>query len=198
MMELKQLFAGFMNRLLPQMVVTDDRIMCMLEAMDEVHLTKGELVLKQGRVSNYYLLLDGYMRGYTHDENGAEVTTNFFAGPRAVLDATSFFGRQPSPENIVTLTECRGYLLTLDVLNKLFHEMPEFREFGRAILVRELVIAQEQKLAHINLSAEDRYRQLVERDAGLMQHAQLRHIASFLGVTDTSLSRIRRELANKK
>jgi len=187
-----------MKKISPQMPVTDEQLQRILEVFQEVPIGKGEWVLKQGRVSNYYLLLDGYMRGYTFDELGDEVTTNFFAGPRAVLDAASFFGRVPSAENIVAICDCRGYMLTLEQLNKLFHEMPEFREFGRAILVRELVIAQEHKLAHINLSAEDRYKQLVERDAGLMQYAQLRHIASFLGVTDTSLSRIRRELANKK
>ncbi|MBE2288027.1 MAG: Crp/Fnr family transcriptional regulator [Chitinophagaceae bacterium] len=197
-MELKLILAGLMKKMSPQMPVTDEQLQRILEVIDEVPVTKGEFVLRQGKVSNYYLLLNGYMRGYTFDEQGNEVTTNFFAGPRAVLDAASFFGRLPSAENIVAISDCRGYLLTLEQLNKLFHEMPEFREFGRAILVRELVIAQEQKLAHINLSAEDRYKQLVERDTELMQHAQLRHIASFLGVTDTSLSRIRRELANKK
>ncbi len=197
-MELKLVLANLMRKMLPQMPVTDEQLQRILEVFQEVPICKGEWVLKQGRLINYYLLLDGYMRGYTFDEQGDEVTTNFFAGPRAVLDAASFFGRVPSTENIVAISECRGYMLTLEQLNKLFHEMPEFREFGRAILVREVVIAQEQKLAHINLSAEDRYKQLVERDAGLMQHAQLRHIASFLGVTDTSLSRIRRDLANKK
>ena len=63
--------------------------------------------------------------------------------------------------------------------------------------MKEFVLTQKQKLAYFNQSAEQRYLQLMTQNKDLMQVAQLRHIASFLGITDTSLSRIRRELAKK-
>jgi ribosomal protein L10 len=79
----------------------------------------------------------------------------------------------------------------------LFHEVPEFREFARMVLVREFAAYKQRTLAMINKSAEERYIELLSDNREIFQHAQLKHIASYLGVTDTSLSRIRREFSKK-
>lgn len=79
----------------------------------------------------------------------------------------------------------------------MFHSVPEFREFGRAILVKEFVTYKQRTLSMINKSAEERYAQLIQTNKDIFQYAQLKHIASYLGITDTSLSRVRREFATK-
>jgi CRP-like cAMP-binding protein len=73
----------------------------------------------------------------------------------------------------------------------LFHSVPEFREFARAMLVKEFVAYKQRTLAMINKSAEERYASLLADHSEVFKHAQLKHIASYLGITDTSLSRIR-------
>lgn len=190
-------FKNFIKSTIPSFAVSEAGIEKITQSFEWMPLEKGEYLLKQGKISGYYVLLSGHLRAYTFSDEGIEVTTNFFTGERVVFDGASFFLRQPSDENIVALSECKGYYTTFDRLNTIFHEVPEFREFGRAILVKEFVLAQKQKLAFFNQSAEQRYLQLMTYNKDLMQVAQLRHIASFLGITDTSLSRIRRELAKK-
>src|SRR5579883_2941823 len=85
---------------------------------DERTFAKNELFLKEGRVSNEYLVLThGFMRAYTHDTEGKEVTTYFFPANRAVFEPSSFFFRIPSSENLQALTESKGYVITFDKLN---------------------------------------------------------------------------------
>lgn len=165
---------------------------------EERHFVRNEFLLKEGKVSNDYLfLVEGFMRAYTHDLNGEEVTTNFFTQNRVVFEAASFFMRTISTENIQAVTDCTGYSLTFEKLNMLFHTIPEFREFGRKMLVKEFVAFKQRTLSLINQSAEERYANLMNTNNEVFQYAQLKHIASYLGVTDTSLSRIRREFAKK-
>jgi len=166
---------------------------------EERTLLKNDYFLKEGTVSNDYLFLaDGLMRAFTFDTDGNEVTTYFYTKNRVVFEASSFFMRTISTENIQALTECSGYSITFEKLNMLFHSIPEFREFGRAMLIREFVAFKQRTLALINKSAEERYENLIEAEKEIFKYAQLKYIASYLGITDTSLSRIRREFSKKE
>jgi methionyl-tRNA synthetase len=89
------------------------------------------------------------------------------------------------------------YATTFEKLDHLFHSEPEFREFGRAVLVKEFVAYKQRTLSMINKSAEERYANLMETNGEIFKFAQLKHIASYLGITDTSLSRIRKEFMKK-
>jgi CRP-like cAMP-binding protein len=90
-----------------------------------------------------------------------------------------------------------GCSITFEQLNHLFHSLPEFREFGRRILVRGYAALKARMLSMITDTAEERYEKLLQSNPEVFQHAALKHIASYLGITDTSLSRIRKELTKK-
>ena len=156
---------------------------------------KNEFFLREGKVSDLLYLAEGLMRAYTFDLKGNEVTTNFFAKGRQVFDHASFFLQTPSEENIQAITDCIGYSITFEKMNTLFHSIPEFREYGREMLVKELVSYKRRTLAMINKSAEQRYEDLIKDDKEIFQFVQLKHIASYLGITNSSLSRIRREFS---
>ncbi len=153
--------------------------------------------LKQGKISDSVHLVEGLMRAYTFDREGNEVTTNFFSKHRPVFDPASFFLQTASMENIQAVTDCVAYSISYEKVNKLFHLLPEFREFGRLMLVKELVMSKQRTLAMINRTAEERYADLIKDDYDIFQNAPLKYIASYLGITDTSLSRIRRDFSKK-
>ena len=165
---------------------------------DDKELAKGELFLKEGHVSNEYMILrQGFMRAYSIDLNGEEVTTAFHTNNYPVFEVASFFNRTPSKENIQALSECKGWFITYDQLNMLFHSIPEFREFGRWILVRGFASLKLRMLSMITETAEERYASLLQSNPEIFQYAPLKLIASYLGITDTSLSRIRKEMMKK-
>jgi CRP-like cAMP-binding protein len=161
-------------------------------------IPKNQFQLIEGKICNEYLFLEkGYMRAFAHDTNGSEVTTNFYSHGQVVFEVSSFFNHIRSKENVQALTDCEGWYITYEQLNNLFHALPEFREFGRSVLVKGFAELKTRMLSMITETAEERYEQLLSINAEIFQHAPLRNIASYLGITDTSLSRIRKEIARK-
>ena len=137
------------------------------------------------------------MRAFSLDVDGEDVTTSFFGDHQVVFEVASFFMRTPSRESIQALTSCKGWVITFEKLNRLFHALPEFREFGRGVLVKCFADYKIRTLSMITETADQRYAALLRSNPGIFQHAPLKYIASYLGVTDTSLSRIRKEMAKK-
>jgi CRP-like cAMP-binding protein len=161
-------------------------------------IPRNELFLKEGRVSDEYLFLDhGFMRAFAMDTEGNDVTTNFYAAQEVVFEVSSFFNRSRSRENIQAVTDCQGWSITFVQLNELFHALPEFREFGRHILVKGFTALKNRMLSTITETAEERYQRLLQNNPAIFQHFSLKHISSYLGITDTSLSRIRKKFAKQ-
>ena len=156
-------------------------------------VARGGFLLTQGQVSNDYFFLDaGWLRAFALSPEGQEVSTGFHQPGRMVLEPASFFTRQPAQETIQALTDCTGWTLTFAQFNALFHARPEFREFGRGLLVQGFAGLKARMLEMVTLTAAERYAQLLHTSPALMQHVSVRHLASYLGITDTSLSRIRK------
>ena len=193
----KQILIDFIQQNIPNIKVAQNAIETISESFEEHPLSKNEYLLKEGKISCYYYLAEGFLRAFTFDTQGNEITTSFFEKGRIIFEPTSFFLRLPSVENIQAISDCKGYYTTYDKLNILFHSTPEFREFARAMLAKEFITYKSHTLAMINKSAEQRYLELMQNNKELFQHAQLKHIASYLGMTDTSLSRVRREFSKK-
>ncbi len=155
-------------------------------------ITKNALLLQPGRVSDEYLFMDsGLLRAFVHNVEGQEVTTGFYSSGQVAFEVSSFFNRTPSQEYLQALTICSGWYITHAQLNALFHSRPEFREFGRSVLVRALASLKARLLDQITEPATTRYEKLVQANPEILQHAPLKYVASYLGVTDSSLSRIR-------
>lgn len=161
-------------------------------------IDKNDLLLREGQVANeYFFLEEGFMRAFVYDVDGKDVTTGFYAPGNIVVEVSSFFNRIPARENIQALNNCKGWYITYEQLNHLFHAFPEFREFGRSVLVKLLTMLKSRTLSMITETAEQRYEHLLKSNPAVFQNAPLKHIASYLGITDTSLSRIRKEYAKK-
>ncbi len=169
-----------------------------VQLFEEKEVGKNDLLLREGQVANdYFFLEEGFMRAFVYDLDGKDVTTGFCAPGTVVVEVSSFFNRIPSRENIQALADCKGRFITYEQLNYLFHAYPEFREFGRSILVRILTMLKNRTLSMITETAEQRYEYLLKSNPDIFQNVPLKHIASFLGITDTSLSRIRKEYARR-
>lgn len=161
-------------------------------------LAKGEFLLKAGQIPDAYFFLDrGYIRAFAEDVHGSEVTTAFYSPGDMIFEVASFFNRTRSRENIQALSDCGGWFITYQQLNTLFHGLPEFREFGRWVLANGFASLKGRMLSTITETAEERYAELLRAKPEIFQHAPLKFIATYLGITDTSLSRIRANLSKK-
>lgn len=158
-------------------------------------LKKGDIFLQEGQISRYsYFLATGFIRCFTVDLAGNEITTRIFSAPDFINDYQSFFKQKPTLENYEAITDCKVQTLDLKTAQYCFHEIPEFREWGRMMLTMNYVTLHEHFLSLHKETAEQRYLKLLEQKPAIIQSVPLKIIASYLGMTDTSLSRIRRQL----
>jgi len=161
-------------------------------------IKKSDFLLKEGRISNeYFFLENGFIRAFANDVEGNDVSTNFYSAGQVVFEVSSFFNRTIAKENFQAIVDCDGWYITYEQLNNLFHSMHDFRDFGRSILVKGFSSLKIRMLSMITETAEQRYDALLKTNPEIFQHAALKHIASYLGITDTSLSRIRKEYVKK-
>ncbi len=184
-------FLNFIQSNIPNITIDEKSINLIADQFEEKIILKDDFLLNEGKVSDYYFLSEGFLRVFTIDKDGNEVTTYFYSKNRIVFDAASFFLKLPSTENIRAMTDSKVYITNFNQLNQLFHSLPAFREFGRQMLVKEFVAYKQRTLAMINQTPEQRYLNLVESNKDVFQYANLSQIASYLGISERTLNRIR-------
>jgi len=178
--------------------VSTDKAVLIADRFKEKKIAKKEHVFMEGKVCNeFYFLHSGFVWSFTSDSNGNNITTNFYTPQQVVGEFFSFFKQVPAKENFQALTVCDTWYITFDDLQVAFHSMPEFREFGRSMLVSAYADLKERMLSMIHYTAEERYSQLVIHNPDIFKYAPLKNIASYLGITNTSLSRIRKDFSKK-
>lgn len=168
----------------------------LIHAHKKVSFKKRDLILKQDSIANGYLILEsGLIRSYVNDYKGNDITTEFFSSKDIVIEAISLFQRIPSTENIQALTNCQCWELDFDVFQSLYHTIPGFSEWGRIWMAKSLFKLKKRSLEMVTVSAKERYLQLIKEKPQIILQSPLKNIASYLGITDSSFSRIRKEIS---
>ncbi len=166
-----------------------------LEQFEEVQFKKNEYLIEIGKTSSfYYFLEEGFLRSYTIDLEGNDITSKFFTPSDIVIDWYSYFLKKPSREPIQALTAGRCWKIRFSDFMKLFH-IEAFREVGRTRLVQNYFELKNHSISIVADHAKDRYLSLLKEKPELVNNVPLKHLATYLGITDTSLSRIRSEVA---
>lgn len=172
------------------------QIIC--EAHQKVKFQKGDFLLKKGQVANaYYCISSGLIRSYVFDYNGHDITTGFIGENEIAIDVASLFRRIPTIEYFQALTDIECYAIDLETFQELYHSIKGLNEWGREWMSESLFQLKQRTISMISDSASERYRHLQRQHPQILQQAPLKFIASYLGITDTSLSRIRKELVKE-
>ena len=185
----------FVQSVLPMTIGKAEQI---AENFQPGKFARNEFLLKEGAICNEsHYIEQGFMRSFTHDPDGNEVTTAFFSKNMYASDLQSFFKRTRSKESIQALTDCETWSINYEDMQTGFHNLPEFREYGRLNLINQYSALKQRMLSMVQETAEQRYSDLIHSHPEILQHAPLKSIASYLGITDTSLSRIRKDFIKK-
>ena len=187
----------FLANIFKEKDFSKEELELILSKFSQVNFSKNDYILNEGKTENHYWFIErGFVRSYVVDTSGNDITTNFYAVGDIVIDWTSFFLRNPTRENIQALTDCKCWQLDFDTFQKLFNGIQSFREQGRTTLVNSYFVLKKQSVSMIADQAKERYIKLVKEKPHIVQNISLKHIATYLGITDTSLSRIRKEISN--
>ena len=175
--------------------VSSEELELILSGYKKITINKGDFIVKPGTlVKHYYLVDSGFLRSYVIDIKGNEVTINFYASASLILEETSFFLKTPAKEYIQAIEECVLWSKDFNTFQEHFNLSEKYREWGRAHLAKNFFALKQRSLSMITETATDRYKNLLTNNPEIIKKASLKHIASFLGITDTSLSRIRKRI----
>lgn len=154
-----------------------------------------QFILKEGDIAHHLgIVASGLLRTFIVNDNADDITTAFHQPGNLVLSAESFNKCIPSTENIVALEDS----LVLQILAKdwlmLYEKIPQWR-----IICNEASHEVNYKLANRattfqTLTAKERYLQFIDTNPLIAQKAPLKHIASYLGIDNATLSRIRKNI----
>lgn len=140
-----------------------------------------------------YVLEKGIARAFCYKED-KELTFWFGTEGDFVPSYNSYIYDKPGYESIELLEDSTLYKISHSAIRALFNTDSEIANWGRKLAEQELVKTEERFIAHLFQTAIEKYRNLLQRSPELLQRVPLGYIASYLGVTQVTLSRIRSEI----
>jgi CRP-like cAMP-binding protein len=158
-------------------------------------LRKRQFLLQSGEISRHEtFIVKGLLRAYTVDKSGYEHVVMFASEGWWISDLYSFLTQTPGSQNIDALEDTEVLQIDKQDLEKLYLEVPKFDRFFRILLQNAFVANQQRILASISLTAEEQYLAFIQKYPSLEQRVPQHQVASYLGITPETISRIRRSL----
>lgn len=161
-------------------------------------LRRKQFLLHEGDIcKNIGFVNSGCLRQYTIDNKGAEHIIQFAIEDWWVSDLNSFLSGKPATENIDALEDSEVLLLEKSARDELLNACPKMEKFFR-ILIEANHVATHQRISDsLSTPAEERYLNFIKTYPKIFEQVPLSQIASYLGITPQSLSRIRKEIIQK-
>ncbi|WP_425803211.1 Crp/Fnr family transcriptional regulator [Desulfitobacterium sp. Sab5] len=170
----------------------------MREIMERILVSiyqKGTVLLKQGDISDKcYFVLKGCIRQYAIGDDGKETTYNFFTEGQSVILFKSYKQKVPSAYFLSCLEESTLIVGSLDSEEKMYDQFPELKNITRTMMEQNFGQAQDDTALLMGAAPEERYLRLLEKRPGLIKRVPQHQLASYLGITPESLSRIKKRL----
>lgn len=161
-------------------------------------LRKRQYVLQAGDVSrNEYFVNSGCLRAYTVDDKGLEHVVQFAIEDWWINDMYSFLTQTPATYFIEAMEDSEVIMLDRAGYDELLQKLPKFERMFRIMLQNAYVAHQRRIIENMSLPAHERYLLFQQRYPQFEQRLPQHQVASYLGITPESLSRIRRQLAEK-
>jgi len=161
-------------------------------------LRKNQFLLREGEVcTSLAFVVKGCLRCYSVDDNGEEHIVQFAIEDWWISDPYSALTREPSEYTIDALEDSELLLLEKSAEQRLLQEIPKFERLFRLLLENRFVANQRRIAATLSTSAEERYLSFLRSYPAIAQRVPQSQIASYLGITPQSLSRIRKGLSEK-
>lgn len=154
---------------------------------------KSTLLLEGDVADRVYFINRGCLRLWFNDD-GKDITFQFFFENQIVSSFESFYNCQPSLFNIETIELSDVSMITKKDMQKLIARFPILNEYFIKILSDRFICYTKLFLSRIKNSPKERYKELIENDSQVIKRIPHHYIASYLGITPVSLSRIRKRI----
>lgn len=162
--------------------------------ISEIAFPKGSILLRVDQLEQkIYFIKKGIVRAFAPHEK-EDITFWFGEEGETILSMRSYVENRKGYENIELLEDCELYELETKYLNALYNRDIHIANWGRKLAEKEMLKIESRIISKQLLSATERYNELITGHPSLLQRVPLKYIASYLGITQVSLSRIRKVL----
>lgn len=177
-----------LNGLHPMSEALTEKIRSMVWVTDH---PKKTILLKEGEVNNQICMVaNGLVRSYYINE-GREITSRFMDEGFIITSWISFYTRKPGSEFIETLEDTTLTCVHYNDIQKLYEEFPEFNTIGRKQVEYSFYMAELRTRMLRKNTAEEKYKFFLENHPNLLLRVSLKHVATYLGMNEETLSRVR-------
>lgn len=191
-----------MNRLLesiqPYLTINTEELSYLEEAIERRVYQKGEVIFSEGKVSHdIYFVDEGCVRLY-YTVDGIEKTAFFYTEGQFICAGESYTYQVPAVESYQAVEKTEIYVFSRPRIERLLETVPEFEVIARVATENELITCQKMIASFVTKSAEQRYTDLLNTQRELFQRVPQQYIASFLGISPETLSRIKLRVLRKE
>ncbi|MCP1386318.1 Crp/Fnr family transcriptional regulator [Runella salmonicolor] len=161
-------------------------------------LGKGEYFLKEGaKCDKMGFVQSGIMREYLIEEQGREVTKWISTSGYFVVDIAAFLFHSPARWNLQALSDCELLVIHQKDYAQIGQKIPQWTELEKLFIARCFTILEQRIVTHLSLTSEERYELFFTHHRELFNLVPLQYLASMLGMTPETFSRIRNKLAKR-
>lgn len=159
--------------------------------LEEISVQAKTILLNEGeRSQKLYFVKQGCLRMWIN-HNGNEITTQFFFEGKAVASMESLLTGEPSDFTIETLEPCILYVMERQQFLDLLEKDSEFKQWFNSLILNRFFYYSKHLLTYLRDKPQERYNELLKKHPQILQRVPQHYIASYLGITPVSLSRIR-------
>lgn len=192
------MFSVFADYLRKRISITDQQLKEVEQLFKTKKVEKGKIILQLGEVCQYtYFVTNGCLRSYVIDDKGKEHILQFAIENWWISEQISFINHEPSMYFIDAVEDTEFVQTDEQGWNEFHKIVPQAMEMNRKLQLNSLRSFQKRLVSHLSASGEQRYLSFIKTYPPLALRLPQKMIASYLGVTPESLSRIRKELANQ-
>lgn len=156
---------------------------------------KGTLLLRQGAIpAKCYFVLQGCIRQYAIDETGKEVTSNFYTEEQAIANFNHHKQDKSSAYSLTCLEDCILVVGDLDSEKDMYNKYSQLEAMTRMMIEQNFGEVQDELASFIASAPEERYKALLRKRPHLVDRVPQYQLASYLGITPESLSRIKKRI----
>lgn len=181
-----------------EIVFSEEERTFIAQRFEKMTFKKGDIILTPKTEMNYqYYVSTGCLRTYLTENSGKEHTIQFAIKDWWISDYIGYFLEVKAVLFIECLEDAMMYKIQRDDIEEIYEKIPRTERFTRKKLERSYATLQKRILRNLSQSAKERYLSFTKEYPNIEQHVKNYHIASYLGITTESLSRIRKEIAQK-
>jgi len=187
---------GFETYLKEKVLVQPRHLSSLMERVQTKKLEKNEFLLTEGQTCKHVFFVEnGLLRFYTIDEAGKEHLVQFVPEEWFISDRSSIYFNEPSGFYVDSIEESMVAMLDRDFYNHALSLSPEFRNYNEFLLQNHIRQMQNRINLLLGASAETRYKEFLKLYPDIVSRVPQWMIASYLGITPESLSRVRKNLS---